>query len=95
VSGGIRQARSRESRLFGRAEVLGVEEFKRRTRLLAALERVPFDQRERVRRASLAPAGRPALGGAAVRLEPITLAPSRLPRHIADTWKANWGRAGA
>jgi putative endonuclease len=73
-----------------RGKVLAVVEVKRRTSLLAALETVTFDQRERLRRAGRAlAAGRPALGGAAVRLDLIALAPGRLPRHIPDAWKGN------
>jgi putative endonuclease len=125
VSGGVRQARGRESRLSGRraevlaalwlmakgyrilgfrlktrqaeidllalrGKVLAVVEVKRRTTLLAALETVTFDQRDRLRRAGLALAtGRPALSGAAVRLDLIALAPGRLPRHIPDAWKGS------
>ncbi|HEX3365032.1 YraN family protein [Phenylobacterium sp.] len=61
-----------------------------RGKVLAALETVTFDQRERLRRAGLAlAAGRPALSGAAVRLNLIALAPGRLPRHIPDAWKGS------
>ena len=71
-----------------RGRVLAVVEVKRRTHLAAALEAVTFDQRERLRRAgaSLA-ARRPSLGGAAVRLDLMALAPGRLPMHIPDAWK--------
>jgi len=71
-----------------RAGVLAVVEVKRRATLLAALESVRRDQRDRLRRAgaSLA-ARRPALAGAAVRLDLMALAPGRLPRHIPDAWK--------
>lgn len=71
-----------------RGKVLAVIEVKRRTSLLAALETVTFDQRDRLRRAgaNLA-ARRPALAGASVRLDLIALAPGRLPRHIPDAWK--------
>jgi putative endonuclease len=73
-----------------RGKVLAVVEVKRRTTLLAALETVTFDQRERLRRAGRAlAAGRPALSGAAVRLDLIALAPGRLPRHIPDAWKGS------
>jgi putative endonuclease len=67
---------------------LAVVEVKRRGDLLAALEAVSFDQRERLRRAgaSLA-AQRPRLAGAAVRLDLMALAPGRLPMHIPDAWK--------
>jgi len=68
--------------------VLAVVEVKRRTTLLAALETVSLDQRERLRRAGAAlAASRPALAGAAVRLDLIALAPGRLPMHIPDAWK--------
>lgn len=71
-----------------RGNVLAVVEVKRRTSLLAALETVTFDQRDRLRRAgaNLA-ARRPALAGASVRLDLIALAPGKLPRHIRDAWK--------
>ena len=71
-----------------RGSVLAVIEVKRRTSLLAALETVTFDQRERLRRAgaNLA-ARRPALQGASVRLDLMALAPGKLPRHIPDAWK--------
>jgi putative endonuclease len=73
-----------------RGKVLAVVEVKRRTTLLTALETVTFDQRERLRRAGLAlAAGRPALSGAAVRLDLIALAPGKLPRHIPDAWKGS------
>jgi len=68
--------------------VLAVVEVKRRTTLLAALETVSLDQRERLRRAGAAlAASRPALSGAAVRLDLIALAPGKLPMHIPDAWK--------
>ena len=67
--------------------VLAVVEVKRRRTLLAALETVTLDQRERLRRAGLAiAASRPSLKGASVRLDLIALAPGRLPRHIPDAW---------
>ncbi len=68
--------------------VLAVVEVKRRTTLLAALETVSADQRERLRRAGAAiAASRPSLAGAAVRLDLIALAPGRFPMHIPDAWK--------
>ena len=71
-----------------RGRTLAVVEVKRRADLLAALEGVSFDQRERLRRAGAAIAGqRPALMGAAVRLDLMALAPGRLPMHIPDAWK--------
>jgi putative endonuclease len=71
-----------------RGRVLAVVEVKRRTTLLAALETVTFDQRERLRRAgaNLA-ARRPGLQAASVRLDLMALAPGKLPRHIPDAWK--------
>ena len=68
--------------------VLAVVEVKRRTSRLAALETVSLDQRARLRRAGAAlAASRPALKGAAVRLDLIALAPGRFPMHIPDAWK--------
>jgi len=73
-----------------RGQTLAVVEVKRRTSLLAALETVTFDQRERLRRAGAAlAAGRPSLAGASVRLDLIALAPGKLPRHIPDAWKGS------
>jgi putative endonuclease len=73
-----------------RGRTLAVVEVKRRTSLLAALETVTLDQRQRLRRAGAAlAAGRPALKGAAVRLDLIALAPGKLPRHIPDAWKGD------
>jgi putative endonuclease len=73
-----------------RGKTLSVVEVKRRTSLLAALETVTFDQRSRLRRAGAAlAASRPALAGAAVRLDLIALAPGKLPRHIPDAWKGD------
>jgi putative endonuclease len=71
-----------------RGKILAVVEVKRRTSLLAALETVTFDQRERLRRAgaNLA-ARRPSLQGASVRLDLMALAPGKLPRHIPDAWR--------
>jgi len=63
-------------------------EVKRRTSLLAALEAVSFDQRQRLRRAATnLAARRPSLAGASVRLDLVALAPGRLPVHIPDAWK--------
>lgn len=71
-----------------RRGVLAVVEVKRRTSLLAALEAVTYEQRERLRRAGLnLAARRPGLMGAAVRLDLVALAPGRLPVHIPDAWK--------
>jgi putative endonuclease len=71
-----------------RGKVLAVVEVKRRTSLLAALETVTFDQRERLRRAGANLAARRAgLAGASVRLDLMALAPGKLPRHIPDAWR--------
>jgi putative endonuclease len=76
--------------LAQRRGVLAVVEVKRRTSLLAALEAVSFDQRDRLRRAGAALAARrPGLSGAAVRLDLMALAPGKLPRHIPDAWKGD------
>jgi putative endonuclease len=40
-----------------------------------------------MRAAQTLAARRPALAGAAVRLDLIALAPGRLPRHIPDAWR--------
>lgn len=73
-----------------RGKTLAVVEVKRRTNLLIALETVTWDQRDRLRRAGAAlAASRPALRGAAVRLDLIALAPGKLPRHIPDAWKGD------
>jgi putative endonuclease len=71
-----------------RGRVLAIVEVKRRTSLLAALETVTFDQRERLRRAGANLASRrPSLQGASVRLDLMALAPGKLPMHIPDAWK--------
>jgi putative endonuclease len=71
-----------------RGGTLAVVEVKRRADLLAALEAVGSEQRERLRRAGAALAAqRPSLAGAAVRLDLMALAPGRLPMHIPDAWK--------
>ena len=71
-----------------RGRTLAVVEVKRRMDMLAALECVSFDQRDRLRRAgAMLAARRPGLSGAAVRLDLMALAPGRLPRHIPDAWK--------
>jgi putative endonuclease len=73
--------------LAWRPGVLAVVEVKLRASLEVALETVSVDQRERLRRAGAAlAAGRPALKGAAVRLDLLALAPGKLPRHIPDAW---------
>ena len=70
--------------------MLAVVEVKLRANLEAALEAVTSQQRERLRRAgeSLA-ARRPALAGAAIRLDLMALAPGRWPRHIPDAWRGS------
>ena len=71
-----------------RGRTLAVVEVKRRRDILAALEAVSFDQRDRLRRAGAALAARrPGLAGASVRLDLMALAPGRLPMHIPDAWK--------
>ena len=71
-----------------RGGTLAVVEVKRRADLVAALECVSYDQRERLRRAGAQLAARrPGLAGAAVRLDLMALAPGKLPRHICDAWK--------
>jgi putative endonuclease len=71
-----------------RGKILAVVEVKRRTSLLAALETVSYDQRDRLRRAGAdLAARRPALRDASVRLDLMALAPGKLPRHIRDAWK--------
>jgi putative endonuclease len=73
-----------------RGRTLAIVEVKRRADLLTALETVSLDQRRRLRRAGLAIASkRPALAGAAVRLDLMALAPGRLPMHIPDAWKGD------
>ena len=71
-------------------KVLAVVEVERRASLLAALETVTWDQRERLRWACAAlAAGRPQLAGASVRPDLIALASAKLPRHIPDAWKGD------
>jgi putative endonuclease len=71
-----------------RGRTLAVVEVKRRSTLLAALETVSADQRDRLRRAGAALAARkPGLQGATVRLDLIALVPGKLPRHSPDAWK--------
>jgi putative endonuclease len=73
-----------------RGKVLAVVEVKRRASLLAALDSVTWDQRERLRCAGAArAAGQPQLAGASVRPGLIALAPGKLPRHIPDAWKGD------
>mgnify|MGYP001765838486 CR=1 FL=1 len=73
-----------------RGRTLAVVEVKQRASLAAALEAVPQDQRERLRRAGrMLAARRPGLGQASVRLDLIALAPRRWPRHIIDAWRVD------
>jgi putative endonuclease len=75
-----------------RGRVLAVVEVKRRTSLEAALECVTYEQRDRLRRAGRAIAGRrPGLKDVFVRLDLIAMAPGRWPRHIPDAWKTDLG----
>src|SRR5450432_4312173 len=74
--------------LVQKGPVVVVVEVKRRASLETALEAVTWRQRERlVRAAQGLAARRPALAGAAVRLDRSALAPGRWPRHIADAWR--------
>lgn len=71
-----------------RRRTLVVVEVKRRVDFMTALAAVSLDQRTRLRRAGVALAARrPALAGAAVRLDLLALAPGRLPVHIPDAWR--------
>jgi putative endonuclease len=68
--------------------VVAVIEVKRRASLDEALGAVSPLQRERLTRAARSlVARRPALAGAAIRLDLIALAPGRLPRHIRGAWR--------
>jgi putative endonuclease len=75
--------------LARRGEVLAVVEVKSRASLAEALDAVGWAQRRRLRRAAEAIVQRPGLGGLAVRLDLIAVAPRRLPRHIADAWPSD------
>ena len=67
--------------------VVAVVEVKLRASKEAALAAVSYRQRERLRRAGAAFAGRRKdLQGAAIRLDLLALAPGRLPCHIPDAW---------
>ncbi|HUZ11776.1 MAG TPA: YraN family protein [Caulobacteraceae bacterium] len=67
--------------------VLAVVEVKLRGTIETALEAVGQRQRQRLRRAGESfAARRPGLGGAAIRLDLMALAPGRLPCHIPDAW---------
>jgi len=74
--------------LASKGRILAVVEVKRRTTLEAAVQAISWTQRQRLRRAAQAIAGRrPDLAGAAIRLDLIALAPGRPPRHIPDAWR--------
>ena len=76
--------------LAQRGRVLAVVEVKRRRSLEEALEAVTPAQRQRLGRAGAQIAARrPALQGAAVRLDLVALAPGRLPRHRPDAWNGD------
>ena len=67
--------------------VVVIVEVKRRRTLAEAIESVSWLQRQRLRAAANAIAGRrPDLAGAPVRLDLIALAPGRFPRHIRNAW---------
>ena len=73
--------------LARKGPVLAVVEVKLRTTIEAALEAVGERQRQRLRRAGESfAARRPALQGAAIRLDLMALAPGRMPCHIPDAW---------
>jgi len=74
--------------LARKGDVLAVVEVKLRASLDIALAAVGQRQRERLRRAGESYAARrPALQGAAIRLDLMALAPRRLPCHIPDAWR--------
>jgi putative endonuclease len=74
--------------LAKKGAVLAVVEVKLRATLDIALAAVGQRQRERLRRAGESYAARrPALQGAAIRLDLMALAPGRLPCHIPDAWR--------
>lgn len=67
--------------------VLAAVEVKARLGQAQALEAVSLAQRQRLRRAIRAWAGRrPGLKDARLRLDLMALAPGRFPRHIHDAW---------
>jgi putative endonuclease len=73
--------------LARKGPVLAVVEVKLRTTIETALEAVGERQRQRLRRAGESfAARRPALQGAAIRLDLMALAPGRMPCHIPDAW---------
>jgi putative endonuclease len=72
--------------LAARGGVLAAVEVKARATLEAALEAVSLTQRQRLRRALAAVAGRKAGFQGQRRLDLLALAPGRWPRHIPDAW---------
>ena len=73
--------------LVARRGVLAAVEVKSRASLPAALEAVGYQQRQRIRRALTALAGRKrGFEHAQLRLDLLALAPGRFPRHIPDAW---------
>jgi len=73
--------------LARRGDVLAVVEVKRRGDIDSALAAVgPVQQARLFRAAESLAARRRDLCGLCVRLDMVTLAPGRLPRHIPDAW---------
>ncbi len=69
--------------LARRGRVLAAVEVKRRATLEAATLALGADQHQRLIRAAEAAArGRPALAGLDLRIDMVTLAPGRFPRHL-------------
>ncbi len=69
--------------LARRGRVLAAVEVKRRATLEAAALALGPDQHQRLIRAAQAAArGRPALAGLDLRIDMVTLAPGRFPRHL-------------
>lgn len=79
--------------LAQRGAVLAAVEVKARASQDAALEAVSLGQRQRLRRALGAFAGRSARWrGLRQRLDLMALAPGRFPRHIPDAWSEDGER---
>jgi putative endonuclease len=72
--------------LVSRGPVLAAVEVKTRGNIEAALEAVGLAQRQRLRRALGAIAARRGVKDARIRLDLLTLAPGRFPRHIPGAW---------
>jgi putative endonuclease len=73
--------------LAQKGPVLAVVEVKLRGSIETALDAVTWRQRQRLRRAAEAFAGRrKSLGAATIRLDLMALAPGRWPCHIRDAW---------